>query len=167
MLPDPDASLFQIKLISKLDPLLPQNIVKSWVLCTRICVSFLRRGLFFCLPRSDTPPSFPSISSSGTDGGLGQTTGGICLLLPGSLPPAPSSCSSACPGLISHPPAPSSWKEGGKLDNRRCVQMGERKARSDVPQLWESRRPDGWAFPTKCLHFSEVQARALPESCRI
>lgn len=163
MLPDPDASLFQIKLISKLHPLLPQNIAKSWVLCIRMWVSLLHHGLLLCLPHSATPPGFPNISS--TDSGPGQTTGGICLSLcsPSHLLPPPL----AQPVLGSSPILlfPVLGRESVGLDNgKRGVQMGERKAGSDVPQLWD---PRGMAFPTKYLYFAEVPASALPEFCRI
>lgn len=83
MQPDPDASLFQIKLISKLDPLLPQNIAKSWFLGIRVWLS--------------TPPwtvILPTVFSHSSrfskhlqaDSGLGQATGGMCLSLQSPLP---------------------------------------------------------------------------------
>lgn len=145
MQPDPDASLFQIKLISKLDPLLPQNIAKSWFLGIRVWLS--------------TPPwtvILPTVFSHSSrfskhlqaDSGLGQATGGMCLSLQSPLP----SCFliSACPGLFSHSLAPSSWKGGGELDNgEKGLQMEERKAGSDASQLWEPRGL-GLCLPKAC-----------------
>lgn len=167
MLPDPDASLFQIKLISKLGPLLPQNIAKSWVLCSRMRVSLFRHGLLFCLLHSATPPGFPSVSPSSTDSEPGQTTGGICLSLCSPLPPASFSFSSACPGLLSHPPVPSSWKgrggagqrgkgcaDGGEESRVRCTPaVGAQRARPFQPNACTLQRYP----PEPCLSFAESE----------